>query len=292
MKLQRENRFKKMILSAVSKSLIVGGIAILGFSFFPNVFKYFDVALQSNQQNQVVAEAINPEYEEIMDKVNSNDDTVIGDTVQDEFVSKYDFNKLKETNPNIVAVIEGSCFDGGYYPIVSTSNNDDMTFYTRHSIDQNYSTLGTLFTDYSSTLNDQVVRIWGHNFHSNEKKMFTGVANICQNQEAFDQTLKSDDSLKLYTENGVYDLDVAACIVNDPRNQVLGNYADQDQFVTDMEYIQNASVIDTDVQINPNDQIVILSTCTNEGSLNDPYNRISVYCKASPELVKVNARTL
>ena len=87
-------------------------------------------------------------------------------------------------------------------------------------------------------------------------------------------------------------MDVAACIVNDPRNQVLGNYADQDQFVTDMEYIQNASVIDTDVQINPNDQIVILSTCTNEGSLNDPYNRISVYCKASPELVKVNARTL
>ena len=285
MKLQRENKFKKMIVSNIYKGLIIAGIGVLGFSFFPTAFKLLDIHFSNNKQNDVVATAINPDYNSNSDIIYDNNQNNLTDSetaTPIEETSKYDFEKLRETNPNIIAVIEGSCFEGGYYPVVATNSNDDMTYYTRHSVDNQYSVTGTLFMDCTNNKDDQVTRIWGHNFNNDGKNMFTGLANTCQDQATFDNTLRNDNSLKLYTEDGEYDLDVAACIINDPRTQGLGNYGDQNAFLNDMTNIQNSSVIQTDTKIEASDEVLILSTCTDIGSTTDPYNRISVYCKKTP----------
>ena len=285
MKLQRENKFKKMIVSNIYKGLIIAGIGVLGFSFFPTAFKLLDIHFSNNKQNDVVAAAINPDYNSNSDIIYDNNQNNLTDSetaTPIEETSKYDFEKLRETNPNIIAVIEGSCFEGGYYPVVATNSNDDMTYYTRHSVDNQYSVTGTLFMDCTNNKDDQVTRIWGHNFNNDGKNMFTGLANTCQDQATFDNTLRNDNSLKLYTEDGEYDLDVAACIINDPRTQGLGNYGDQNAFLNDMTNIQNSSVIQTDTKIEAGDEVLILSTCTDIGSTTDPYNRISVYCKKTP----------
>ena len=285
MKLQRENKFKKMIVSNIYKGLIIAGIGVLGFSFFPTAFKLLDIHFSNNKQNDVVAAAINPDYNSNSDIIYDNNQNNLTDSetaTPIEETNKYDFEKLRETNPNIIAVIEGSCFEGGYYPVVATNSNDDMTYYTRHSVDNQYSVTGTLFMDCTNNKDDQVTRIWGHNFNNDGKNMFTGLANTCQDQATFDNTLRNDNSLKLYTEDGEYDLDVAACIINDPRTQGLGNYGDQNAFLNDMTNIQNSSVIQTDTKIEANDEVLILSTCTDIGSTTDPYNRISVYCKKTP----------
>ena len=285
MKLQRENKFKKMIVSNIYKGLIIAGIGVLGFSFFPTAFKLLDIHFSNNKQNDVVAAAINPDYNSNSDIIYDNNQNNLTDSetaTPIEETNKYDFEKLRETNPNIIAIIEGSCFEGGYYPVVATNSNDDMTYYTRHSIDNQYSVTGTLFMDCTNNKDDQVTRIWGHNFNNDGKNMFTGLANTCQDQATFDNTLRNDNSLKLYTEDGEYDLYVAACIINDPRTQGLGNYGDQNAFLNDMTNIQNSSVIQTDTKIEANDEVLILSTCTDIGSTNDSYNRISVYCKKTP----------
>ena len=284
MKLQRENKFKKMIVSNIYKGLIVVGIGVLGFSFFPTAFKLIDISLSNSRQNEVIAAAINPDYNPNSDIIydNTQNNLTDSETATPIEESKYDFEKLRETNPNIIAVIEGSCFEGGYYPVVATNSNDDMTYYTRHSIDNQYSTAGTLFMDYTNNKDDQVTRIWGHNFNNDGKNMFTGLANACQDQATFDSTLRNDNSLKLYTEEGEYDLDVVSCIVNDPRTQGLGNFSDQNAFLNDMTNIQNSSIIQTDTKIEAGDEVLILSTCTDLGSASDPYNRISVYCKKTP----------
>ena len=284
MKLQRENKFKKMIVSNIYKGLIVAGIGVLGFSFFPNAFKLIDITLSNNKQNDVVAAAINPDYNPNSDIIydNTQNNLTDSETAIPVEESKYDFEKLRETNPNIIAVIEGSCFEGGYYPVVATNSNDDMTYYTRHSVDNQYSVTGTLFMDCTNNKDDQVTRIWGHNFNNDGKNMFTGLANACQDQATFDSTLRNDNSLKLYTEEGEYDLDVASCIVNNPRTQGLGNFSDQNAFLNDMTNIQNSSIIQTDTKIEAGDEVLILSTCTDIGSTTDPYNRISVYCKKTP----------
>lgn len=281
MKLQRENKFKQMMISNLSKAAIIAGIGVLGFGFMPNFIKMVETHLSSNKQTEIVTEAINPEYQNINENINLDENYVIT-----EETNKYDFQKLKETNPNITAVIEGSCFEGGYYPIVSTTTPEEMNYYLNHAVDNSQSSLGTVFTDCNTDENSQVQRIWAHNFNNGGNTMFTGLANICQNQEAFDQSIGQDGSLKLYTENGEYDLDVVACVINNPTTQPVGTYNDQNQFLTDMQNAINNSVIQTDTQITENDQILILTTCTNLGSSKDPNNRISVYCKKTPTLIK------
>ena len=281
MKLQKENKFKQIIISTLSKASLIAGIGVLGLVFLPNAIDVIQTKLDSNKQTDIVTEAINPEYKQTNQNINLDENYVIT-----EETSKYDFQKLKETNTNITAIIEGSCFDGGYYPIVQTSNNDEMNYYLTHSVDNKQSSLGTIFTDYNCNINSQVQRIWGHNFNNGANTMFTKLANICQNQQSFDETIGQDNSLKLYTENGEYNLDVFACVINNPTTQSIGTYNDQNQFLNDMENAINNSVIQTDTQINENDQVLILTTCTNLGSSKDPNNRISVYCKKTPTLIK------
>ncbi len=282
MKLQKENKFKQMVVSGLSKAAIIAGIGVFGFSFLPNFMSMIETKLDSNKQTEIVTQAINPEYEEEKQNLNLEENYY----VPQEFTEKYDFQKLKEINPDIVAVLEGSCFEGGYYPIVKTDNQDEMNYYLNHSVDNQKSSLGTIFTDCNTDENSQIQRIWGHNFNNGGNTMFTKLANICQNQQEFDNSIGQDHSLKLYTENGEYDLDVAACVINNPTTQNVGTYNDQNQFINDMNNAINNSVIQTNTQINPNDQIIILTTCTNLGSSKDPNNRISVYCKKTPTLIK------
>lgn len=284
MKLQKENKFKKMVISKLSILALAGGIGILGFGFLPNFMNMMQAKVDSNKQTEIVEQAINPEFLEASQNQNPNINLDENYVVQN--IDKYDFEKLKQTNPDITAVIEGSCFDGGYYPIVSTENNDEMNYYLHHSVDNQNSTLGTIFTDCNTDENSQVQRIWGHNFNDNSSTMFTKLANICQNQEAYDSTLGQDHSLKLYTENGEYDLDVVACVVNNPTTQAVGTYNDQTQFLNDMQNVMANSLIHTNTTISENDQVLILTTCTNLGSSKDPNNRISVYCKKTPTLIK------
>ena len=181
MKLQKENKFKQMIISTLSKASLIAGIGVLGLVFLPNAIDVIQTKLDSNKQTDIVTEAINPEYKQTNQNINLDENYVIT-----EETNKYDFQKLKETNPNITAIIEGSCFDGGYYPIVQTSNNDEMNYYLTHSVDNKQSSLGTIFTDYNCNINSQVQRIWGHNFNNGANTMFTKLANICQNQQSFE----------------------------------------------------------------------------------------------------------
>lgn len=281
MKLQRKNNFKQMVISKLSKASLIAGIGVLGLVFLPNAIDMIKTTLDSNKQTDIVTEAINPEYDQTNQNINLDENYVIT-----EETSKYNFQKLKETNQNITAVIEGSCFDGGYYPIVQTNNNDEMNYYLKHTVDNQQSSLGTIFTDCNNKENDQVQRIWGHNFNNGANTMFTGLANTCQNQQTFDETIGQDGSLKLYTEDGEYDLEVFACVINNPTTQPIGTYNDQNQFLNDMENAINNSLIQTDTQVNENDQVLILTTCTDIGSSKDPNNRISVYCKKTPTLIK------
>ena len=100
------------------------------------------------------------------------------------------------------------------------------------------------------------------------------------------KTIRQDNSLKLYTEDGEYDLDVFACVINNPTTQAIGTYNDQNQFLNDMENAINNSIIQTNTQLNENDQVLILTTCTDISNSKEPNNRISVYCKKTPTLIK------
>ena len=128
MKLQKENKFKQMVVSGLSKAAIIAGIGVFGFSFLPNFMSMIETKLDSNKQTEIVTQAINPEYEEEKQNLNLEENYY----VPQEFTEKYDFQKLKEikyiavyitkpvqmiTHYAKVACIKPSCDVEGKYDI-------------------------------------------------------------------------------------------------------------------------------------------------------------------------------
>ena len=283
MKLQKENKFKKMIANIAFVTALVSG-SFFGTNLIKNIINYGNERATSQQQIELVTEATNPNYE---DPYNIE---VYEDIEPEEFESKYDFDKLHETNPNIVGVIEGDCFEGGYYPVVGTTSFDEENYYLYHSVDGSESTAGSIIADYRSdnTMQSDVTAIWGHNMHGQEGVMFGSLTNY-SNQEYYN----NHPTLRYYTPNGEYVLEIFAYVEDDPSQHLIGNYNSDEEFVTEMNNIINSSMIDTGINISEDDRVIRLICCTERGSQRDGEIRAEVYARLAPvrEITPNTAKT-
>ncbi len=264
MKLQRENKFKKGVFTLIAGAATFGVIfTLLGGT--GDIQKILAQNEGMREQTEIVKTAINEEY---IQNQNSVEET--------EYIQKYDFDKLREINPKISGIIEGDIFEGGYYPVVSSDSFEEVNDNLVHSIDGSYNTIGTITEDPYNVDNMQgnITRIWGHHFAGEEGtgKMFSSLVNY-DSQDFYNE----HKTLKYYTDSGEYDLEIFACTKDDTSHQNIGV---DDDLTDDIEYIKSNSFISSD--ITPDDRMMILTTCTREGSAANPYNRISVYAKVNP----------
>ena len=206
----------------------------------------------------------------------------------EEYVPKYDISALQAEYPNAWGILEKP--DGTALPIISTNSKEDEDYYLRHAIDGNYSTSGTIFLDYQNDkdMNNQVSRIWGHNLLG--ENMFGDLTEYQnQGQSFYDQ----NKTYTLYTDDGVYQLDVFAALEEDGTTQQF-DYNSQDEFIQDMANNINASNFTANVPISPDDKVIILECCPDRGSAFSGNNRFSVYTKVTPvyEYNLNNSKTL
>lgn len=213
--------------------------------------------------------------------------TTIEQTINEEYYSeekannseikhtnKYDFKELKKINPDIIGVIEGDCFEGGYYPVVSSKNYDDLNEKLYHNLEGDYSNSGLIIADPNNDENlNGIYRIWGHHFKGEEDNglMFSSLVNYDSNDY-----YESHKQLKYYTENGEYILEVYACTKDNPleeEKETMKSYIDN---------IKNNSLINTELTPKETDRQIVLTTCTRAGSKNEPDLRISVHTKVTP----------
>ena len=96
-------------------------------------------------------------------------------------VFSVDFDKLKETNQDIVGWILYN--DNKInYPIVQTSNN---TYYLTHLFDKTYNQNGSIFLDYRNNLfDDKNTVIFGHSTF--DETMFGSISNIFNDSNFFE----------------------------------------------------------------------------------------------------------
>ena len=265
MKLQKENKFKKIIFSIVLAAGIVGGAT--------SAADLINELATSNQQIEMVTEAINPNYED------SHNVNISEESEPEEFESKYDFEKLQETNPNIVGVIEGDCFEGGYYPVVGTTSFEEENYYLHHAVDGRESNTGSIISDFrnDNTMQSDVTTLWGHNMGIGQGgSMFSSLTNY-SSQEYYNE----HPTLKYYTPTGEYVLEIFAYVEDDPSQHLVGNYNDDENFVNEMNNIINNSMIDTGINITEDDRVIRLICCTKRGSQFDE-NRTEVYARLTP----------
>ena len=232
----------KVLFAAIIVSLVVSSCYVGDF-----MLKYF--------QNKSVVE-------DARDKYDRNDNSVDNETG---VFNRYEL--LLQQNPDCVGwiTVPNTNVDN---PIYQTDNND---FYLNHNGIKEKSVYGAIFADYRDIIsragNSKNVTLYGH--HMKDGSMFA--------------QLHRYKNISFYKENPVITFDtiygtggqykVFACMITNANNMDDNGYffdfatpsfrSDVD-FMSWIEQIRRRSLYNTAVDVNANDQILTLSTCTYE----------------------------
>ncbi len=153
------------------------------------------------------------------------------------------------------------------YPIVQSTDND---YYLHRDYYKSYNKNGTLFYDYRNTIapdaaNKNII-IYGHNMLSGQ--MFAGL-NRLPLSLTYARTAPSFSMNTLYSKNN-YKVFAVMVIDADPKEGKVFDYlrtefVDNVDFATYMsEIVARSMYVYGDVNVTPDDEIVILSTCGEE----------------------------
>lgn len=172
----------------------------------------------------------------------------------------YDFELLHEQNPDITAwiVIPGTDIN---YPICQTDNND---YYLNHNFYKKYSPFGTLFFDCQNKIKtSQNLTVYGHSLKNSQ--MFTNIKKYAKLD-----FYKEHPIIQLITPDGMVEYKVFAAMVMNAVPQddngylypfMQTDFTRQRDFIDWIEEAFQRSIIQTPVDILPNDRVITLSTC-------------------------------
>ena len=254
--------------STLSKILVASGLALALIGAGK-----FGITILSQVQG---TEVNNDIIEQVVVKDDVIDTNEATPEIIEEYTPKYDVAELQATYPNAWGILEKP--DGTAFPIAETNSREEEDYYLKHTLDGNYSVSGTVFLDHQNDkdMNNQVSRIWGHNLLGENM-----LGNLTEYQNQGQTFYDQNKTYTLYTEKGVYELDVFAALEEDGTTQEF-DYENQDAFLQDMNNNKNASNFVSDVQVSPDDQVIILECCPDRGSAISGNNRFSVYTKVTP----------
>ena len=143
------------------------------------------------------------------------------------------------------------------YPIVQGKDN---SFYLDKDINKNYLSSGSIFMNYlNHGFNDENTVLFGH--HMRNKTMFAQLKKYKEKEFFY-----GNNDIVIEVENGkVLKYKVFSAYVTDAKdNYIKTNFDDKDQYKEFLEDIKNKSQYKLDIDVNENDKIITLSTCSYE----------------------------
>ena len=142
------------------------------------------------------------------------------------------------------------------YPIVQGKDN---SFYLDKDINKNYLSSGSIFMNYlNHGFNDENTVLFSH--HMRNKTMFAQLKKYKEKEFFY-----GDNDIVIEVENDkVLKYKVFSAYVTDSKdNYIKTNFDDKDQYKEFLEDIKNKSQYKSDIDVNENDKIITLSTCSN-----------------------------
>ena len=143
------------------------------------------------------------------------------------------------------------------YPIVQGKDN---SFYLDKDINKNYLSSGSIFMNYlNHGFNDENTVLFGH--HMRNKTMFAQLKKYKEKEFFY-----GDNDIVIEVENDkVLKYKVFSAYVTDSKdNYIKTNFDDKAQYKEFLEDIKNKSLYKSDIDVNENDKIITLSTCSYE----------------------------
>lgn len=235
---KKNRKFSIVLMIRIISILVI--IICIGFI----IYRYFNI-----KESDKIINSINSEI-----TINDKNVEVNGATAK---VAKIDLSSLKEKNNDTVAYIKvnGTTIN---YPVVQSKDNE---YYLKHSFDKSYNEAGWIFLDYRNditTLNKNNI-IYGHNMLNHT--MFSTLTKM------LDKEFFNDDNNKyinLTTENKSTIWKIFSLYVTNPDTYYMSiAFSSKSENETFLNNLKNKSIYDFNEDLNSNDKILTLSTCTN-----------------------------
>lgn len=218
----------------IIKIFMIVCLLVLIYSIYNIITWYLD-----NKKN----DSIKKEIKEIID----NNDNII------------DFKTLKEKNSDVVAYLKVNNTKIDYVVVKGTDNK----FYLKHNLYKEYNKSGWIFMDYHNRLDgtDKNIVIYGHNTRSGN--MFGTLRNIITkewylNPDNHIINLVMEDKVLTYQVFSTYTIKVEDYYINTI-------FKDNTEFNKFVNTLKKRSVYNYGIEVNGEDSILTLSTCTGNG---------------------------
>lgn len=218
----------------------------------------------------------NKKSEEILENISAA--VKIDEEPKGETAISVDFKELKEKNADTVAWIKINNTNIEY-PIVKASNN---SYYLNRSFDKSYNIAGWIFADYKNRFDntDKNIVIYGHN--RQDGSMFGTLKKVLE-EEWYNNEKNRD--ITFITEEGNYTYKIFSIYQIEKEDYYIKTEFENNEFKEFIDKIEERSFKNFGEKVDVYDQILTLSTCTN----NNRY-RLVVHAKKilDTEKTKVN----
>jgi len=235
----------------IVKIIMLVCLILLVYSIYNIVMWYVD-----NHKNETIKEEIN----EFINKESEDKNDI-------------DFKALKDKNNEIVAYLKVNNTNIDYVVV----KGNDNSYYLKHNLYKEYNRAGWIFMDYHNKLdgNDKNIVIYGHN--TLDGTMFGTLRNVVkkewyENEENHIIQLVLENEVLTYQVFSTYSIKVEDYYINTI-------FKDNSEFNTFVNTLKNRSVYDYGVDVNGEDSILTLSTCTGNGK-----SRMVLHAKLIPLL--------
>ena len=255
----KDNIFKQIILNTLKICGLITIVIVIGIISYVSVTNYKamqDLAVIQENIDNVIKQS-REEQQAILEQNSQNiDQEQVEPIVNTDIAALLSINSdvagwLKVNNTNID------------YPVVKTTNNN---YYLKHNLYKEKDKNGWIFMDYRNSTTSKVNKhtiIYGHNMYYSgvmfgtlhkayQKSWYTKE----ENQIIEFNTLYKNLKFKIFS---IYKIDKTS-------DYLVTNFSSDEEFLKFVNMIQKRSIYKFDVEVNEDDKILTLSTCTGENS--------------------------
>lgn len=182
-----------------------------------------------------------------------------------------DFADLQSKNPDIIGWLAFDSVDISY-PVLYSGDN---SYYLRRLWDKSYNQAGSLFLEGNNKgLDDLHAIVYGHNMKNGS--MFAPLKQYLK-QEFYQQ---NGGWFTLYTPEATWRYQIFSVHQADPQDQLYTvGFSEGEQYTEFVKMLKDSSIYDTGIEVSPDDHVLTLSTCTDDGQ-----QRIVVHARRAEQV--------
>lgn len=214
---------------------------------------------------------LNGEIQKIYHGTTTDDDK--GDDNKPDEEEKFDWGKLKDINKEIVGWVQIKDTQIDYPVLWHKGDNRTSQYYLKHDYRGNWDSFGSIFIDYRCSKAEKSQNVVMHGHHMNDGSMFANLLKYGGGTKGNLDFYKTAPTVTFNTPegNGTYKI-ISVFKTNTLSdhgeffNYMVGDFQNEKDFMNYVYNVRIRSMINCPVDVNEDDKLITLSTCSYEFS--------------------------